>query len=336
MTMKKRSRIASLENGALYITLLAVFLVMALINGEKFFSAQNLGSMAYQLPIIGLLSVGMMISMLTGGINLSIIANANLNGILVWLVLEGCMGKDRMAEAGGGVILLAVIAGFAGSVIVGFVNGFLISIFEIPAILVTLGTMTLVGGVNIVITKGYTITGFPPVLNFIGNGQVFGFIPFPIILFLAAVAVTAIILNRTRFGFSLYMMGANPVAAAYSSVSIPKITVMQYVFSAFFASLTSLVMIGQLNSVKASYAESYLLVAVLASFFGGVDPMGGFGRIGGVVAATVILQFISSGLNLMRMDPFMITAMWGAIVILVIFAKALAARLRRRWSDGAA
>lgn len=332
--MKKLSRMLSVENSALYITLVLVFVLMAGINGEKFFSAQNLGSMAYQLPIVGLLSVGMMVSMLTGGINLSIIANANLNGILVWLVLEGFMGREGMADAGAAVIVLAVAAGFMGSIVVGFVNGFLISIFEIPDILVTLGTMTLVGGVNIVITKGYTITGFPAALNYIGNGQIFGFIPFPIILFLAAVVVTAVILNRTRFGFSLYMMGANPVAAAYSSVSIPKITIMQYIFSAFFASLTSLVMIGQLNSVKASYAESYLLVAVLASFFGGVDPMGGFGRIGGVVAATVILQFISSGLNLMRMDPFMITAMWGAIVILVIFAKALAGRIRRRWSGG--
>lgn len=332
--MKKLSRMLSVENSALYITLVLVFVLMAGINGEKFFSAQNLGSMAYQLPIVGLLSVGMMVSMLTGGINLSIIANANLNGILVWLVLEGFMGREGMADAGAAVIVLAVAVGFMGSIVVGFVNGFLISIFEIPDILVTLGTMTLVGGVNIVITKGYTITGFPAALNYIGNGQIFGFIPFPIILFLAAVVVTAVILNRTRFGFSLYMMGANPVAAAYSSVSIPKITIMQYIFSAFFASLTSLVMIGQLNSVKASYAESYLLVAVLASFFGGVDPMGGFGRIGGVVAATVILQFISSGLNLMRMDPFMITAMWGAIVILVIFAKALAGRIRRRWSGG--
>lgn len=331
--MKKLPRFLALENTSLYVTMAAVFALMALLNGEKFFSAQNIGSMAYQMPIIGLLSVGMMIAMLTGGINLSIIANANLNGILVWLALEACMGREKMAEASIPVIILAVVVGLLGSVAVGFVNGFLISIFEIPAILVTLGTMTLVSGVNIVITKGYTITGFPPALNFIGNGQILG-IPFPIILFLGAAIVTSIILNRTRFGFSLYMMGANPVAAEYSSVDIPKITIMQYVFSAVFASLTSLVMIGQLNSVKANYYESYLLVAVLASYFGGVDPLGGFGRIGGVLAATIILQFISSGLNLMRMDPFMITAMWGGIVILVIFAKALAGYLKRRWSDG--
>jgi Ribose/xylose/arabinose/galactoside ABC-type transport systems, permease components len=332
--MKKKS-IFSLENLALYITLVAVFLLMWYLNGGKFFSGRNIGSMAYQLPIVGLLSVGMMIAMLTGGINLSIIANTNLNGIIIWLVLESIMGKGHMKEAGIFPIILAVLAGFAVSAVVGFVNGYLISKFEIPDILVTLGTMTLIGGVNVVLTRGSTITGFPAALNFIGNGKI-GPVPFPIILFLVAVVATSIILNRTRFGFSLYMMGANPVAAKYSSVSLVKITIMQYMFSAFFASLTSLVMIGQLNSVKANYAESYLLVAVLASFFGGVDPNGGFGKIGGVLAATIILQFISSGLNLLRMDPFMITAMWGAIVILVIFAKAAAGKIRRHWGGGTA
>lgn len=333
--MKKIVAALSRENAALYITLIAVFLLMAILNGEKFFGVYNLGSMAYQLPLIGLLSVGMMISMLTGGINLSIIANANFNGVLVWLVLEGIMGKGHMKDAGAAVIVLAIAAGFLGSVAIGFVNGFLISIFDIPAILVTLGTMTLVGGLNIVITRGYTISGFPAAINFIGNGQILG-IPFPIILFLVAVAVTAVVLNRTRFGFSLYMMGANPVAAEYSSIDIPKITIMQYIYSACFASLTSLVMIGQYNSIKSNHAESYLLVAVLASFFGGVDPNGGFGKIGGVLAATVILQFISSGLNLLRMDPFMTTAMWGGIVILVIFARALAGKVKKRLGgDGA-
>lgn len=322
-------RLLSRQNAALYVALALVFLLMSALNGEKFFSVNNIGSMAYQLPIIGFLAVGMMVAMLTGGINLSIIANANLNGIIVWLVLEGVMGKGNMKDAGVGVIVLAVLAGFLASVVVGIVNGFLISVFDIPAILVTLGTMTLISGVNIVLTKGYTVTGFPATLNFLGNGTVLG-VPMPIILFALSVAVMSVILNRTRFGFRLYMMGANPVAAEYSSVNIQTTTIKQYVLSACFASLTSLVMIGQLNSVKSNYAESYLLVAVLASFLGGVDPNGGFGRVGGVVAATIILQFISSGLNLLRMDPFMITAMWGGIIILIIFARALAGIVKRR------
>ncbi|MCD8352236.1 MAG: ABC transporter permease [Planctomycetaceae bacterium] len=323
------TKVFSRQNAALYTTLVLVFLLMTVLNGEKFFGVGNLFSMAYQLPVIGLLSVGMMVAMLTGGINLSIIANTNLNGIIIYMVLGAVVGAENIQNAGIAPVALAILAGFLASCIVGFINGFLISYFDIPAILVTLGTMTLVNGLNIVLTKGYTITGFPSTLNFLGAGSVLG-IPASIILFVAAVLVISVILNRTRFGFSLYMMGANPVAAEYSSVDIQKTTIMQYVLSACFASLTSLVMIGQFNSVKSSYAASYLLVAVLASFLGGVDPNGGFGKVGGVVAAAVVLQFISSGLNLLRMDPFMITAMWGGIIILIIFARAIAGRLKSR------
>ncbi|MDR3210831.1 MAG: ABC transporter permease [Planctomycetota bacterium] len=328
--MNKLYALLARHNASLYLTMLAVFALMAYINGDKFLSAYNIGSMAYQLPIIGLLSVGMMISMLTGGINLSIIANANLNGIIIWQVLEFLTGPGRMKEAGTTAIVIAILAGFMVSGLVGLINGFLIAVFEIPDILVTLGTMTLIGGLNIVITRGYTITGFPASLNWIGNGQIYS-IPVPILLFLLAVIITSVILYRTRFGFSLYMMGANATAARYSGVNLTRVIVAQYILSACFASLTSLVMIGQLNSIKSNYAESYLLVAVLASFLGGVDPLGGFGRIGGVLAATVILQIISSGLNLMRMDPFMITAMWGAIIIIIIFAKALTGVIKRHW-----
>jgi hypothetical protein len=84
-----------------------------------------------------------------------------------------------------------------------------------------------------------------------------------------------------------------------------------YLLSSCFSALTAFVMMGQLNSVKANYAQSYVLVAVLACFLGGVDPFGGAGRLSGMIQAVIILQIISSGVNLLRVDPFFVTAMWG-------------------------
>jgi simple sugar transport system permease protein len=149
-------------------------------------------------------------------------------------------------------------------------------------------------------------------------------IPAPIILFGLVIVVTHFILNRSSFGLKLYMTGANQRASRFSNVDVTKIIILEYILSACFASVTSIVMIGQMNSVKANYAESYLLVAILASFLGGVDPNGGLGKLSGMVLAVVILQIISTGLNLMRMDPFMITAMWGAIIIVILVVKELA------------
>jgi simple sugar transport system permease protein len=307
---------------SLVVTLILVYALMAATGGARFISLYNLSSMAYQLPLIGLLSIGMMISELSGGINLSIIANTNFNGIVIYLVLNFLTGGS-MAEANLPCIAAAVLAGFAASALIGVLNGLLITKLNIPAILATLGTMTLFQGINLVLTKGYTISGFPEQLIFIGNGTLAG-IPVPIILFIIVVIITHFILNRSSFGMKLYMTGANQKASRFSNVNVSRVIILEYVLSACFASLTSLVMIGQMNSVKANYAESYLLVAILASFLGGVDPAGGFGRLSGMVLAAVILQLISTGLNLMRLDPFMITAMWGAIIIIILVVKEIA------------
>lgn len=307
------------EQFSLIITLIFVYLLMTLMNGAKFVSLDNLSAMAYQLPVIGFLAIGMMISELSGGINLSIIANMNFNGIVIYIVLNS-LTKGNMGSAGMPFIIIAILCGFLASICIGIINGCLITKLNIPAILVTLGTMTLLQGVNLVLTKGYTISGFPKAIVFLGNGSILG-IPVAIILFAFVVTITHFILNRSSYGKKLYMTGANMKASKYSNIKVSSVIIIEYVLSACFASFTSLVLIGQMNSVKANYAESYLLVAVLASFLGGVNPNGGFGRLSGMVLASVILQLISTGLNLMRFDPFMITAMWGAIIIILLAAK---------------
>jgi simple sugar transport system permease protein len=285
--------------------------------------------MAYQLPMLGLLAMGMMISILSGGINLSIVANANLNGIIIALVLRA-MTDGNMMSASVPVTIIACLAGLAVTIAIGLFNGMLISMLKIPAILVTLGSMTLLNGISILLTRGRVISGFPMALLEVGNGRI-GYVPISIIIFLGIIILTHFVLNRSSFGQKLYMVGANQKACQFSNVKVSGIIVIQYVFSACFAFFTSLIMIGQLNSVRAGYMESYLLVAVLATFLGGVNPMGGFGRLSGVVLAAVILQLISTGFILLRMDPFLINAMWGAIIVIVLFARDLMRVITEKW-----
>ena len=180
------------ENASLLILIVTVIVIMGVANGGRYFSAQNIFSMAYQLPVIGLLSIGMMISILTGGINLSIIATANLNGIVIALVLQFFAGENATAQAGVASILVAILAGFIACCLVSLINGLLIAMLKIPDILVTLGTMTMVGGLNVVLTKGYTLSDFPPFLLSFGNGSVLG-IPSAIIVFIVAAVVGNII-----------------------------------------------------------------------------------------------------------------------------------------------
>ena len=326
MTAAKKTRKVS-ANRSLVIILVAIVVLMSVLNPRRFPTPGNLISMAYQLPIIAFLSLGMMVAMLSGGINLAIVATANFTGIVTVLLLRAMAGGVQAAAAAPlGVSLLAMAGGLAAALAVGAVMGWLVAWLEVPAILATLGVMTLLNGVNVVITRGYTLSGFPPFLLGIGNGLIAG-IPIPFLLVVVFSLLMTVLLGRSVFGVSLYLLGANPVAALFSNIRVRPVLLRTYVLSAFFSALTAFVMMGQLNSVKANYAESYLLVAVLACFLGGIDPFGGAGRMSGIVLSFVTLQLVSTGVNLLRLDPFFIQAMWGIIIILVIAANWLGARL---------
>jgi simple sugar transport system permease protein len=308
--------------------LIAVVALMALAYPGRFLAPGNLESLAYQLPMLALLSFGMMISMLTGGINLAVVSSANLTGIVTALALKALTGGDS-ASASLLVVLVAMTAGLICAIASGALMGFLIAYLEVPAILATLGVMTLIDGTNVVLTHGYTLSDFPEALLAIGNSDVFG-LPAPFILLIAAIAALAVLIRSTRFGFDLYMIGSNLTAAQYSNINVRSVLMRQYVLSACFSALTGFIMMGQFNSVKSNYAQSYVLVSILACFLGGVDPFGGSGRLTGMALSVVILQVVSSGVNLLRVDPFFVTTMWGAMILAVIAINHLVGQ-RARW-----
>jgi simple sugar transport system permease protein len=301
----------------LALVLVLAFLLMWALSPAKFLQLGNFQSMAFQLPELGLLSVAMMITMLTGGINLSIIASANLSGIVTAIVLKRFIEPDAIASSPAGVILLAICAGLATSFLIGLVNGLLIAVVDVSPILATLGMMTLVNGLTIVLTKGYVIAGFPVFIRFLGNGLVLG-IPMPIIIFFAVVAVISVLLNRTPLGFAMHMIGSNATASYFSGVNNRAVLIKTYVVSGLCTGIASLIMISRFNSVATGYGSSYLLITILACVLGGTSTVGGFGRISGLVLALLILQFIASGLNLLRVSAFLTNAIWGFTIILVM------------------
>jgi simple sugar transport system permease protein len=293
--------------------------MMVVLNGTQFFKMQNIQSMAYQLPELGILSLAMMIAMLTGGINLSIIASTNLSSIVIALVLSRMLGADMSTSGSLGSIILAIAAGICVSGVIGLLNGFLIAYIEVSPILATLGTMTLLKGISIVLTKGYVISGFPPMILSIGNGAIFGF-PVPMLIFLVFAGLMALVLIKTPLGTHIHMLGSNATACHFSGVDTKKVLMKTYLLSGLYTGIAACIMMSRFNSAKADYGESYLLMTVLASVLGGVSASGGFGKVSGLVIALVILQVVSNGLNLLRVNNFLTIAIWGGILIIVMIA----------------
>jgi simple sugar transport system permease protein len=297
------------------VLLLALWAVFAIVIGDRFFSANTLQSMAFQMPELGILSLAMMLALLSGGLNLSIIATANLAGLTIAFVLTRTVpGSEGVAWVGWQV--LAIASGFAVAALVGLVNGFVIAYLGVSPILATLGTMTLCKGLAIGLTHGNVISGFPDPIVFIGNGTVFG-VPIALIVLALCALPVAIMLNATPFGAKVYMIGSNEKATRYSGVDTRAVLLKLYVLSSLLAGVAAVVMLARFNSANAAYGESYLLVTILAAVLGGVDPFGGFGKVGGLMLALIILQVISSAFNLLNLSQFLTLAIWGGILIAV-------------------
>ncbi|RLC81278.1 MAG: ABC transporter permease [Chloroflexi bacterium] len=309
--------------------MIGILLLMWALNGSQFLRLGNFQSMAFQLPELGILSLAMMVTMLTAGINLSIIASANLTGIVTALILTRFVTPETTGAASFAIVILAVGAGLLTSAAIGLLNGFLIANVEVSPILATLGTMTLLNGVAIVMTKGYVISGFPEAIRFIGNGQILG-IPVPMIVFIACAALMALLLTRTRMGVSVYMLGSNPTACHFSGINNASVLLKTYLVSGLYSGIAAIIMMSRFNSAKADYGESYLLMTVLASVLGGTSAAGGFGKVSGLVIALVILQIISSGLNLLRVSNFLTIAIWGGILILVMVINYVSEQYQKR------
>jgi simple sugar transport system permease protein len=293
--------------------MIAIAVVMVVLNPDRFLTTNNLRSMAFQLPEIGILTLAMMVAMLHGGINLAAIGIANLTAIVAALVahaISPLVPNELLVTA------IAFICGLCASLLVGALNGILVGYVKVSSILTTLGTMTLVNGICIVITGGSTISRLPSPILMIGNSMICG-IPVPLLFFLLSGAVLSVILGKTAFGFNLYMLGTNPTATRYAGISNPRTLIKVYLLSSVLASIAGIIMMARFNSAKADYGQSYLLITVLAAVLGGTSASGGYGKVIGVVFAVVMLQMLASGLNLLGVDPFFAIAMWGAILLLV-------------------
>ena len=302
----------------LLVVFVAVFALCSITKGSMFLSASNFQSMGKQFPEFGLLSIGMSLALFTGGIDLSIVYIATLSSVIVARLLPVLVTEG----ASDGTAYLMVIICFAIAIMVGIVcgllNGFFISKVGIPAILATLGTQALFQGCAIVITGGSTISGFPPQLSAMVNQKVAG-IPVTVIVFILCAVIVGFILAKTTLGRQLRMLGTNPKATEYTGLNNVKLTMLSYMMSGILASIAGMIMIGRFNSAKADYGASYTMQAILIAVMGGIDPNGGKGNIQGVAVAIVIIQMISSWLNMYEnISNFYRQIIWGGLLIFIL------------------
>lgn len=293
------------------LRLLAIFVIILAVSGitkgTSFLNVGNLQSMAKTLTEYGLMAVGCGITMISGGIDLSTVYIANLCGILAGLTMN---------ESSSSIVLAIIVALVVGA-LCGIFNGFLVSVLKIPAMLATLGTYQLYMGIAVVASKGSTVSGVTSFSSF-AYMTVAG-IPMPFIVFVLMIVVISFIMGKTKFGKRVHLVGTNEKASKFVGINTVSVLIHAYMLSGIVSAVAGLLSLSRINSAKADFGSSYTMQTILISVLGGINPDGGFGSIPGVAIAVLILQMLSSYLNMFpSISNYYRDLIWGVALIAVL------------------
>jgi simple sugar transport system permease protein len=303
----------------------ATFAIFSLVSPDIFFSSANFTSMAYQIPEIAILSIAVMLSMLTGGIDLSIVAISNAAALIAAWIMTSKMGEAETLSTSW--IIIACVAGIIVGLAAGAVNSIIIARLNVTPILATLATGTLFNGIAIGLTDGVSVSGLPESFMRVGNGTFFG-IPTPFVLMIIIAVIVGFFINRTTLGLKVFLVGTNRKAAQYSVMGDRKVIGWVYLISALLSSLAGLIIASRTSAASPDFGSSYILLAIVVVVLGGINPNGGFGTITGVILATAVLQMVSSGFNALRFSQFFYLAAQGAVLIFVMILNVVLERRR--------
>ena len=295
---------------SLSVMIAVVLVAMAILRPATFYTMTNLRSMIFQFPEFGIMALGMMLCMISGGIDLSLVGIANLAGIVAAYIMRAMGGTAAS-------IAIACAAAICVGALCGIFNGFMIGYLKIPPMLVTLCGLQLYGGIGLGITTGPALTGLPDAYKFIANGSL-GSIPVVVFIFIAVVIMMSFLMNFTVYGQQVLFMGSNNEASRYSGINNLKVTILTYMISGILGAISGILITSHFSSAKADYGSSYTLLTLLIVVLGGVHPDGGRGKVSGVILSILLLQLVAQAFSILQIDPTgnMKTFVYGLLLIL--------------------
>ncbi|MFE7132637.1 substrate-binding domain-containing protein [Streptomyces sp. NPDC057638] len=305
-------RRALLDNGALS-ALIVLVVALSLLSGD-FLTTQNLLNVGVQASVTAILAFGVTFVIVTAGIDLSVGSVAALSAtVLAWL-----------ATSEGVPVGIAVPVAIGTGVLCGLVNGALVAYGKLPPFIATLAMLSVGRGLALVISQGSPLS-FPEPVSRLGD-TLGGWLPVPVLVMVAMGLLTALVLNRTYPGRSMYAIGGNEEAARLSGLPVTRHKLVVYALSGLFAAVAGVVLAARLDSAQPQAAQGYELDAIAAVVIGGASLAGGVGRASGTLIGALILAVLRNGLNLLSVSAF-----WQQVVIGVVIALAvLLDSVRRR------
>ena len=322
--LNKKSLLTYLKEGGIYVVLL-VLLALIIAQDSTFLSLMNLSNILTQSSVRVIIALGMAGLIVTQGTDLSAGRQVGLSAVVAATLLQAMDNVNKVFPDLHTVpIPLVILIVCAIGAVIGLVNGLIIAYLHVTPFITTLGTMTIVYGIN---SLYYNLVGASPIAGFDSRFSTFtqGFLRFgdfklSYITFYAAIATVFVwvLWNKTRFGKNIFAIGGNPEAAKVSGVNVSLNLIMIYALSGAFYALGGMLEAGRIGSATNNLGFMYELDAIAACVVGGVSFSGGVGTIAGVITGVLIFTVINYGLTYVGVSPYWQYIIKGAIIIFAV------------------
>lgn len=318
-TQPQRALFASWLRRGTVVVILLVLVGFFSFTSDRFLQERNLVNILVQNSPVIVVAVGMTLTMLTAGIDLSVGSVA---------ALAGAVSAGLIVNNG-----LPVYAGMLGGLIVGLLvgalNGVLIVYGKLPPFVATLATLGIARGLTLVYTEGRPISGMGEAYTYWGTGKV-GDVPVPVIVALVVVALAYLMLTRTRFGLYIYAIGGGEETSRLAGVPVNAVKLGAYCLSGLLAGLAGLLLTARLWSAQPQVAVGFELDAIAAAVLGGISLFGGVGSVLGAVIGALIVGVLGNGMNLLRVASYPQQVIQGIVLVLAVTVDMYTKRLESR------
>lgn len=288
------------------IGLLLLIVVVSLCT-PKFLTVSNLLNLLKSNSVNAIISCGMLLAILMGEIDISVGSTVGLTGVCAAYMVTNMKTS---------VLVTVVGCLFLGAVI-GLINGFTISYLHVPAFVATLATQSIGRGLTEIISGGVTIRIRNDAYTSIGNSTIAG-VSVIILYALIVIVFLWILLNKTKFGYYIYAIGGNKIAAQYSGVNVKKYNMLPYMLIGIFCGMGGLIWSARLGSAAAMLGSGFEMDSIASVVIGGTSMSGGVGTVGGTFVGVLIIGVITNGLNLMQINSFWQDVFKGLIILAAV------------------
>ncbi len=292
------------------LNLFVSFIIICIIfasQSEFFLTLENFANIGRTLGVVSIVSIGMTLVLITGGVDISVGSVAALSGVvasILWLNF-------------GVPLFLATLIGLLACTVVGFLNGYMIAIVKINPLITTLASFSIVRGLAFVLSNGQTNQLNDEAFKFLGRGEIGG-IPVSLILLIVLYIVFFVVMHFTSFGRNLYAIGGSADASRLAGIPVRRHLLIVYTLSAFLAGLGGIIIASQLASSAPRAATGLEFTVIAAVVLGGTSLSGGKGSLIGTLVGVFILRVLDNGLVQTRVSSFYQDVISGAVLLLAV------------------